>query len=165
MRKLILAICFISAFIFGAHKVNAQCDCIGGNRENDYRGSRYATAYQEFENSEAIFIGEFVEMKKIERPPAFKSDFPYEYEIKFKVKKAWKKNLEEIIFLRYWAGCLIGFKEGQEYLVYAFVHDGMLRTNYCSRTRLLSKAAVDLKEFEERGEKPSDIIKAFSLKP
>jgi len=165
MRKLILAICFISAFIFGALEVNAQCDCIGGNRENDYRGSGYATAYQEFEKSEAIFVGEFVEMKKIERPPAFKSDFPYEYEIKFKVKKAWKKNLEEFISLRYWAGCLIGFKEGEEYLVYAFVHEGLLRTNYCSRTRLLSKAAVDLKEFEERGEKPRDIIKALSLKP
>lgn len=64
MRTLILATCFISAFIFGAREVNAQCDCIGGKRENDYRWSRYATVYQEFENSEAIFIGEFVEIKE-----------------------------------------------------------------------------------------------------
>ena len=172
MRKLILPICFISAFIFGAPEANAQCDCIGsngknlgGNRENDYRGSRYATAYEEFENSEAIFTGEFVEMTKIERPPAFKSDSPYEYEIKFKVKNAWKKNLEEIVSLRFWAGCLIGFQKGEEYLVYAFVHEGILRTNYCSRTRLLSKAADDLKEFGEKGEKPRDIIKRLPLNP
>lgn len=165
MKKLTLAICFVSIFIFGAHRVYAQCHCIGGNRENDYRGSRYSTAHEEFENSEAVFIGEFVGMKKIERPPAFKSDFPYEYEIRFKVKKAWKKNLEGVISLRYWAGCLIGFKEGEEYLVYAFVHEGLLRTNYCSRTRLLTKAASDLKEFEEKEEKPREIIKAPSPKP
>src|SRR5687767_9897370 len=152
MRNSTLAICFISAFIFGVREAAAQCDCVGSNRENDYRGSRYSTVYEEFENSEAVFVGEFVEMKKIERPPAFKSDFPYEYEIKLKVKKAWRKNLEEIVSLRYWAGCLIGFKEGEEYLVYAFVQEeGVLRTNYCSRTRLLSKAAGDLKEFEEKG--------------
>jgi hypothetical protein len=165
MRKLFLAICVWSAFISGAHAVHAQCDCSGGNREDDYRGSRYSTAYEEFENSEAVFIGEFVEMKKIERPPAFKSDSPYEYEIEFKVNKAWRKNLEDVVSLRFWAGCLIGFEKGKEYLVYAFVHEGVLRTNYCSRTRLLTKAAGDLKEFEEKGEKPREIIEAASPKP
>jgi hypothetical protein len=165
MRKLILGISLVSAFIFGAHEANAQCDCIGGSRENNYRGSKYSTPYEEFQNSEAVFIGECVEMKKIKRPPAFKSDFPYEYEIKFRVKKAWKKDLDELISLRYWAGCFIGFKEREEYLVYAFVHKGRLRTNYCSRTRLLSTATVDLKAFEESGQKPRNIIKALSLNP
>jgi hypothetical protein len=137
--------------------INAQCDCVGASRENDYRGSRYASAFEEFENSEAVFIGEFVEMKKIPRPPTFNSDFPYEYEIRFKVKRVWKKNLEENISLRYWAGCLIGFEKGEEYIVYVFVHEGVLRTNYCSRTRLLTTAAGDLKEFEEKGQKPRQV--------
>ena len=165
MRNLILVTCALTSFPFGAHDASAQCYCLGGNLENEYRGSRYSTAYEEFKNSEIVFVGEFVDMKKIVRPPAFSTDFPYEYEIRFKVKKAWKKNLKEFISLRSWAGCLVGFKEGEEYLVYAFIHKRMLRTNYCSRTKLLAKAAVDLKEFDENGETAREIIKRVSDRP
>lgn len=65
------------------------------NRENDYRGSKYSTAYEEFKNSEVVFIGEFLEMKKIKRPPAFESDLPYEYEIKFEVRNVWKGKVRK----------------------------------------------------------------------
>jgi hypothetical protein len=42
--------------------------------------------------------------------------------------------------------------------VYAFADNNRLRIDYCSRTRLLARAATDLKEFEEKGEKPLTII-------
>jgi hypothetical protein len=101
-------------------------------------------------------------MNKIEIAPPYKAhNFSYEYEIRFRVKTAWKKRTEESITVRMEAGCLVPFTAGSEYLVYAFADNNRLRIDYCSRTRLLARAATDLKEFEEKGEKPL-IIKRSS---
>jgi hypothetical protein len=54
--------------------------------------------------------------------------------------------------------CIVGFKEGEEYLVYAFLNKDVLWEGYCSRTRKLANATEDLKEFEEKGEKPQEIV-------
>jgi hypothetical protein len=159
MRKIIICTLLIGSFIIGTVDASVQCDCIGGKIENDYRGSHYRTAYEEFQHSDIVFVGEYIEMKKMEIPPPYKAyNFSYEYEIKFRVKSAWKKRSEELITVRIEAGCLIGFTTGSEYLVYAFTDKKKLRINYCSRTKLLAKSSADLKEFEEKGEKPLTII-------
>ncbi len=45
--------------------------------------------------------------------------------------------------------CGIKFKEREKYLVYAYVRSGELRTNGCTRTKLLKHAVSDFKEIEE----------------
>jgi hypothetical protein len=164
MRKCTLAICLISVFVFGAREAYAfQCDCVGRPLEKDYRGSKHPTAHDEFKNSEAVFIGEVVDKKKVQTDLVYRGSGDYEYEISLKVKSAWKKNLGELVAIRETGSCLIGFEKGEEYLVYASIHNNRLLTLYCSRTRRLAKAIRDLKEFEENGEKP--ITKIGTIPP
>jgi hypothetical protein len=167
MRKTMFCILLLGASILGVPETKAQCDCIGATPE--IRGRRYRTAYEELKNSDVVFIGEVIEIKKVEKPPdsvAYKGADHYELEILFKVKRTWKKALGESVAVRNAVeGCLIGFKKGEQYLVYAAANGKMLRTWYCSRTRLLAKAAKDLREFEERRETPVKIIRTSSAKP
>jgi len=155
MRRIMIAGLFLGIFIRSVNPASAQCDCIGSNRENDYRGSPYRTAYHEFEHSEIVFIGEVVDRKKVEIPG---SD-DYEYEVTYRVKRAWKKEIEELTKVRIGGPCLLDFGKGETVLVYAFADKSQLRLQFCSRTRLLSKAAADLEEFNKVGVKPQKVIK------
>ncbi len=106
-----------------------------------------------------MFIGKVIEITKTARD---KNDGSYVEIVKFEVKKAWKRDLETFVIIRNKIqGCINGFDENEEWLVYAYnKQDGMLVTYCCcSRTRLLSKAAEDLKEFEAKGEQPAKIRK------
>ena len=53
-------------FAFGAHDAFAQCCCMS-NHSKDIRGSRYSTAYEELKYSDAVFYGQVVEMKMMQR--------------------------------------------------------------------------------------------------
>jgi hypothetical protein len=160
-RRSILPIFFFGVILFGAFVANAQCECVGGKPENDYRGNPlYPTAYDEFKGSEAVFVGEFIDENRIEIAPPYKGySFSYEYQVKFRVETAWKTKLREFVTVRMNANCVIGFKKGDKYLVYALGGTNhLLRIKYCSRTRLLTKASDDLREFEANGEKPRRIL-------
>ena len=164
MRKIIFGILLIFTFAFGAQDTLAQCCCFA-NVSEDIRGSRYATAYEELKNSDAVFYGQVVEMKMIDRKPDREGASNYEVEIKFKVEKAWRRDLNEFITLReYSDGCGIGFDIAARWLVYAYLDASKnFRTGYCTRTRVAYKNLdKDFKEFEERGEKQTKIIKASS---
>lgn len=155
MRKTVFGVWLISLLIFAANRAHAQCDCGGYPYEkNSSRSSPYLTAYEELENSEVVFIGEVIKRKKLVIPEKHE----YEYIITYKVKKAWKKQLAETIDVRE-GRCLPGFEKGEEVLVYAIFDDNKLFHPYCSRTRLLSKARGDLKEFEGRGLEPQELKK------
>jgi hypothetical protein len=133
------------------------------NVSDDIRGSRHATAYKELKNSAAVFLGQVVEMKMIDRKPVREGADNYEVEIKFRIEKAWRRDLSEFVTLReYSDGCGIGFGIASRWLVYAHLDEnGNFRTGYCTRTRLIYKnIEKDLKEFEEGGEKQKSIIKA-----
>ena len=163
MRNILLGVLFIIPFAFGAGNAYAQCDCIGGGRWKDIRGSRYNTAYEELKNAEVVFYGQVVEMKMIARKPIRAGADNYEVEIRFKVERAWRKDLGEFATLReYSDGCIIGFDIADRWLVYAYVdEDGNLRTGYCTRTRRADRNVDnDFKEFEAHGEKQTKIIKA-----
>ena len=56
-------------------------------------------------------------------------------------------------------GCLNGFEAKEEWLIYAYDNgNGTFRTHCCcSGTKLFSKAAEDLKEFDEKGEKQTTV--------
>jgi hypothetical protein len=164
MKKIIFGILFIFSFAFGTQDTLAQCDCFGHESE-DIRGSRYSTAYEELKNSDAVFYGQVVEMKMIDRKPVREGASNYEVEIKFRVEKAWRKDLNEFITLReYSDGCGIGFGIADRWLVYAHLDANKnFRTGYCTRTRVAYKNPdKDFKEFEEKGEKQTKIIKTSS---
>jgi hypothetical protein len=162
MRRMLFGVLLIFAGAYGGRDTFAQCCCFA-NVSGDIRGSRYATAYEELNNSAAVFLGQVVEMKLIDRKPAREGASNYEVEIKFRVEKAWRRDLNEFVTLReYSDGCGIGFNIAGRWLVYAHLDESNnFRTGYCTRTRVIYKnIEKDLKEFETRGEKQTRIIKA-----
>lgn len=163
MRKIIFfGVWLIFACTYSGDEAFAQCCCFA-NVSEDFNGSRYSTAYEELKNSDAVFLGQVVEMKMIDVKPAREGAREYEVEIKFRVEKAWRRELSEYITLReYSDGCGIGFSIAGRWLVYATLdEDKHLRTGYCTRTRLIYKnIEKDFREFEEKGEKQTKIIKA-----
>ena len=157
MKKLFSVLCFALVVIFASDIVNAQCKCGGYTYEKDNsRKSRYKTAYEEFQDSTSVFVGKVIEVKKVKTKSAYKDD--YNYKVKFKVEKSWKKNTPNEIVITQGGGCILSFKEGEEHLVYASLSKKDLWVAFCSRTRELIYAEEDLKEFEEKGEKPQDIV-------
>jgi hypothetical protein len=122
--------------------------------------------------STAIFAGKFVgyEYHKgiRQRYPAYSNgNIDYETRVAiFQVERGWKGETISKMFLatesmKYADGtedhssCDISFREGETYLIYAYGKENELRANYCSRTRLLTKAEEDLKILGE-GKEPVD---------
>jgi len=160
MRITFLTTFFIFILVSTASNAFAQCDCMGASK--DVRGSRYSTAYEEFKNADAVFYGQVVEMKMIDRKPVREGADNYELEIKFRVEKAWRRDLDQYLTIREYSDhCIIGFNIAGRWLVYAhFDDDKNLRTGYCTRTRIVYKNVdKDFKEFAGHGEKQTRIIK------
>ncbi len=106
-------------------------------------------------DSEAVFSGEVV---KIDRPSPFKSSAALETDT-FRVSEVWKgpeQRTLEVHTALIGASCGYPFKEGQEYLVYAYTGKQGLQTDLCSQNKPLSKADADLALLGNRGEKPKD---------
>ena len=98
----------------------------------------------------------------IGRKPIREGANNYEVEIKFRVEKAWRRDLNEFTTIReYSDGCLIGFDIADRWLVYArYDEDRNLRTGYCTRTRSVDRnVEEDFKDFKKNGEKQSQILK------
>jgi hypothetical protein len=149
MRKTIPILLLLGLFYFGASETLAQCSCVAERRD--------ITPHEEFKLADAVFIGKVIEIKKTARD---KDTGSYVETVKFEVRKAWRQDLDSLVIIRNKIqGCINGFDENEEWLVYAYKkQDGTLGTYCCcSRTRLLSKAANDLKEFEAEGEQPAKI--------
>jgi hypothetical protein len=149
MRKTIQILLLLGLFYFGASGTFAQCSCVAERRD--------ITPHKEFKLADVVFIAKVIEIKNTARN---KDTGSYVETVKFEVKKAWKQDLDPFVFIRNEIqGCINGFGENEEWLVYAYeMQDGALGTYCCcSRTRPLSKAAEDLKEFEANGEQPTKI--------
>jgi len=161
VKQFILGVLLICTFAFGTHRILAQCDCFGASK--NIRGTPYSTAYEELQNADVVFYGQVVEMRMIESKSSHTGEKNYEVEIKLRVEKAWRKDLEEFVQIReYSNSCGIGFEIADRWLVYAtFDQDKHLRTNYCSRSRSADKEVEsDFKEFEKRGERQTKIIRS-----
>lgn len=143
-------------FIVAVVDAQAQCDCIGGTRENDYRASAYSSAIDEFNSADVVFVGRFLGQRtrsSLSADNAHPGDGQEEYQ--FLIEMAWKKNLAKRVSVRMLTPeCIIRFEEGEKYLVYAYFRSDSLHVNYCSRTRLACDAQRDLLEFREHGEIP-----------
>ena len=152
MKTVLAVLLFIGSFIAGSNAAVAQCACIHPN----------ITALEEFDKSEVVFIGEVVDSKVVEKPAYPNREDTYDMEVKFKVKKVWRKSLQEEVSVRFLVfGCIATFEKGTEHLVYAVKDDkGRLRMGCCcTRSRPLEKAGEDIKEFEKRGEEQKQVIK------
>jgi hypothetical protein len=141
MRKLFLGVWVVIVIVFGFSKINAQCDCA------IVPGSRHYTPHEALKTSDLVFIGEVTKIQK-----GSETD---EEKITFEIKSVWKKDVGETFTLKtYRSSCGFFGKVGDKFLMYAYKRKDIFTTNGCTRTRSLAKATKDLKEFEEKGEKP-----------
>jgi hypothetical protein len=165
MKRLFPILFLFFSFAYSNLIVEAQCRCAGLRyEEGNSRRSRYETAYQEFQNSSSVFVGKVIDVKKVKIKSASKSETDHIYKVKFEVEKSWKTNTPKEIVVTEGSGCILGFKEGEQYLVYASFSKGILWTSFCSRTRKLVYADEDLREFEEKGEKLQDLVGRINRK-
>jgi hypothetical protein len=149
MRKSVLLLSVLGLLFTGAGETFAQCACAPEYID--------IAPHKELKLADAVFTGKVVEVRKSARDEGTGS---YVETVKFEVRRAWKRDLEAFVTItNEIQGCANGFGENEEWLVYAYEQeDGILSTGCCcSRTRLLSEAAEDLKEFEAKGVQPTKV--------
>jgi hypothetical protein len=106
-------------------------------------GSEQERAERALAESTAVFAGEVVNISK-GKPLSIREP----NKVSFRVSEVWKgpeRETLEVATPRGGAACGYPFKEGQEYLVYAYGKEDLFKVDLCSQTKLLSKASVDLK--------------------
>ena len=105
-------------------------------------------------DSEAVFSGEVVDFEK-----GADSMFGPTETVSFRVSEVWKgppRETLEVSTPTQGSACGYAFKEGQEYLVYAYSGKQGLETDLCSSNKPLSKADEDLALLGNSSEKPKD---------
>lgn len=135
MRKRLLFIAAVASLLLVTVETRAQCTC----------APEYVniTARHEFNLAYAVFVGKVLKVENSARS----EDGSYLETVHFNVTKAWKRDLDaNLTITNKIQGCLNGFAENEEWLVYLHSYrDGTLGTYCCcSRTKLLSKATEDL---------------------
>jgi hypothetical protein len=111
-------------------------------------------------DSEAVFSGEVV---KIAPPSPWKSSATVETDT-FRVSEVWKgprQRTLEVHTALFGASCGYPFKEGQEYLVYAYAGKHGLEVDLCNGTQRLTEAEADL-EVLGAGKQPTGGGEALS---
>jgi len=101
------------------------------------------------DQADTVFAGRVIGLRLVPQSgDDLASSFGIEdLEVTIAVHSLWKGEVgeEQLLFTTYTC-CVCGFRFeiGEEYLVYATVIDGVLRTSLCTRTALLSEASEDL---------------------
>jgi hypothetical protein len=106
-------------------------------------------------DSEAVFSGEVVDFEK----GADSTMFGPTETVSFRVSEVWKgpqRETLEVSTPTQGSACGYAFKEGQEYLVFAYTGKQGLETDLCSSNKPLAKAEADLALLGNGGEKPKD---------
>ena len=138
MRSALFVIVVFGSVLLCARETRGQCTC----------APQYVniTARAEFNLAYAVFVGKVVTIKN---SPRDQNDH-YVETVTFEVTRAWKHDLNSNLTLTNTiGGCLNGYKENEEWLVYVYKHrDGTLGSACCcTRTTLLTRASDDLKTF------------------
>ncbi len=112
-----------------------------------------------FSKASAVFTGEVIKITEVN---------PYFVDVQLKISKNFKGTaLDSIIIGTEKQGTMCGynFKEGGEYLIYAYQGaDGSYSTDICTRTKKLSHDAEDQEEFERMIQPVKDIKKNGIIK-
>lgn len=151
LRWIVIVLC---GFGLVMPEVRAQdCCCTGPGRQFGQRFSWYASAWDEYLHSDAVFVGEFV--KAWSEPFPEDPDSPRVYRVRIKVNKAWKRDFGSEVDLWMSEDCRIPFVTQDSYIIYAYPDPykvpNRLWVRFCSSTRLLDEASDDLEEFNRRG--------------
>lgn len=113
----------------------------------------YLTVEDAFVQSRAVFSGVVLEVRDI--PPAIRTEVigpdsvgnvvlteyaALEQAVTLRVTRGWKgAQPGDAVTVRDMFACGVGFRMGEEYLVYALAYeDGALRTSPCQRTRVIT---------------------------
>ena len=118
-------------------------------------GSQKEIAKDALAGSEAVFSGEVVDFEK----GADSTMFGPTETVSFRVSEVWKgpqRETLEVSTPTQGSACGYAFKEGQEYLVYAYTGKQGFETDLCSSNKPLAKAEADLALLGNGGEKPKD---------
>lgn len=120
----------------------SACSCGGGSSKEEI--VEWALSHPG-----AVFSGEVVEVDKGSQIST----------VTLRVNEVWKGPQRETIQVSTpsdEAACGYSFKEGQEYLVYAYGKEEPFKDDLCSQTKPLSKASEDLALLGNSSEKPQD---------
>jgi hypothetical protein len=117
-------------------------------------GSQKEKVESAVSDSEAVFSGEVVHFEK-----GADSMFGPTETVSFRVSEVWKgpqRETLEVSTPTQGIACGYAFKEGQEYLVYAYTGKQGLETDLCSLNKPLSKAEAELALLGNSSEQPKD---------
>ena len=149
MKSTILCFMILILLPLLAVEVLAQCTCA--------RQYKDQPAMVEFGVSDVVFEGRVISVKKSELD---KVNNTYTVIAEFEVKQLWKGDADQTVTItNAIRGCINGFEVDEEWLVYAYKSpNGKLGSGCCcTRTKVLSKASNDLREFIERGIEPKQV--------
>jgi len=135
MRKIILLLFIVGSLLVVNTAIVNACSCV-----------QPAPPKESLEQSTAVFAGKVID---IDVPSGIIVSSADPVKVTFEVSKIWKGPDYETLVLttaRDGASCGYGFKENEEYIVYAYGEENKLSTGICSRTRLLANAQEDLQD-------------------
>ncbi len=138
----------VLGFVFLIPDCASACSCAVG-------GSQKERVESGLSSSEAVFSGEVVDFEK----GAYSNLYGPTETVSFRVSEVWKgpeRETLEVSTPTQGTACGYPFKEGQEYLVYAYTGKQGLETDLCSQNKPLSKAEADLALLGNSSEKPKD---------
>jgi len=113
-----------------------------------------------FEDAEAVFVGQVVEINPVKTPPKGETVQPfYARRVSFKVTESLRGGVDDTLEVYTGSGggdCGFGFSKGKSYLVYAHrASSGRLSTGICSRTREATRGAQgEIKELRAFAQEP-----------
>lgn len=126
MKNFLLSFLVFSALLTANPQPVYACSCIIPG-----------TPAEEMEKSDAVFSGEVIKID---------DSSSYGYDVTLQVLETWKGTEGSLIKVHTGIGggdCGFGFKEGEEYLVYASLTDGELQVYSCSLTGILDESDTD----------------------
>jgi len=134
MKKIVL-ILIIASFLLVNISTVFGCSCVLPKASSEA-----------LKEATAVFAGKVV---GIDAPSGLVISSADPVKVTFNVSKVWKGPTYKTLVIttaRNGASCGYSFKEGEDYVVYAYGKETELSTGLCSRTKLLSNAEEDLKE-------------------
>jgi hypothetical protein len=146
--RLLTGLFSVALLVFGL--VAFLPDCASACTCAAFGGSPQQRAERMLDKSNAVFVGEVVDLKR-----GLKGPFGGVDEVSFRVSDVWKGSRQQTVVLTtpsQGSACGYSFSEGREYLVDA---TGKMSVDLCSETRPLSEAS-ELVEAMGNGETPGE---------
>jgi hypothetical protein len=139
MKNVLLIMALFALVLLSATETQAQCACMA-ERIN-------MTPQKELDLAHAVFVGKVIAIKESPRDKDRGTA-----SVTFQVSKVWKRDLDSNLTLtNTTAGCVSGFKEDEEWLIYAYRNEegALYSLCCCTRTTLLERAGEDMKAFAD----------------